>query len=57
VVVPPVEPDVGAAAAVCGAGLELSLFAADVVVTEVVPAVVGVAVLLVSVVTVACPPG
>jgi hypothetical protein len=52
---PPVEDDCGAAA-VCGAGLELSLFPVDVV-TDEVPGVEGAEVLLVSVVTVAVPPG
>lgn len=50
---PAVEPEVCGAAAVCGAGPELSPFTLDVVLTEVEPAVVGVVVLLVSVVTVA----
>ena len=55
VVGPPVEPDVcGAVAAISGAGLELSLFAVDDVLTELEGAVVvGVVVLFVSVVTVA----
>lgn len=53
-VVPAVDPDVCGAAAVCGAELELSLLATDDVLTELVGAVVGVAVvLLVSVLAVA----
>ena len=55
--VPPVEAGDVCGAAVCGAGVELSPFEFDDVLTEVEPAVVGVDVLLVSDVTTAWPAG